>query len=151
MIITRLTAITLFSVLLFAGCANNTSAEITEVPDIKEIEIKDTGIKELAIKNLLRDSLALADSVEVVMSFLELPKNTPLPAHYHPGEEFVYMIEGSGELTIEGQEKRIVKAGDAIKVPFKHKHRFTSLDEDVRLIVFRVHEENQPDRILVEE
>ena len=146
MSIHQLTTSTLIAVLFLAGCTNTTTQAEKEV-----VEVKETVIKELAIKNLLRDSLALADSVEVVMSYLEVPKNTTLPQHYHPGEEFIYMIEGSGELTIEGQDPRIVRAGDAIKIPYKHKHKFSSLDEDVRAIVFRVHEEGNPDRILVEE
>ena len=44
----------------------------------------------------------------------------------------------------------IIKAGETAKVPLRHVHSFSSLDEDVKAVVFRVHEEGQPDRTLVE-
>lgn len=106
-------------------------------------------IEVLKLENLLRDSLALAPDVEIVMSYLELPDTTDLPAHYHPGEEFVYVIEGSGELTLEG-EKTMLSEGEFMKIPYKAVHSFRTIDEQARAVVFRVHEPGQPDRILVE-
>ena len=50
------------------------------------------SVEVLKITNLLRDSLALADDVEIVVSHPEVPPGTTLPAHYHPGEEFVLFI-----------------------------------------------------------
>jgi len=84
------------------------------------------------------------------LSYLEIPKNTTLPSHYHPGEEFVYIIQGSEELTFNDESKIIIKAGETAKVPLKHVHSFSSLNEDVKGVVFRVHEKGKPDRILVE-
>ena len=84
------------------------------------------------------------------MSYLEIPKNTTLPTHFHPGEEFIYMLEGTGELTLDKTTKTTVKAGGAFKVPLKNIHSFSTQDEAVRAVVFRVHEKGQPDRILVE-
>ena len=107
------------------------------------------SVEVLKITNLLRDSLALADNVEIVVSHLEVPPGTTLPAHYHPGEEFVYVLEGSGELYIDDQTI-VLKAGDLYKVPFEKVHSFSTLEDQAKAVVFRVHREGQPDRILVE-
>ena len=39
------------------------------------------------------------------------------PRHTHPGEEIIYVIEGTLEYKIEGQPTRRVKAGDVLFVP----------------------------------
>ena len=135
-----------FLAIIVLGCSDKSHAVKTTNPPASESEVQ--AVK---IENLLRDSLELADGVEIVVSYLELPKNTTLPAHYHPGEEFVYMLEGSGELSLKDQSKIVLKPGDVFKVPFKQIHSFSTLNEDVKAVVYRVHESGQPDRILVEE
>jgi len=42
--------------------------------------------------------------------------------HTHPGEELGYVLEGSIELTIEGQPARLVKAGETFFVPANTVH-----------------------------
>ena len=106
------------------------------------------NIEVLKITNLLRSSLALADSVEIIVSHLEVPPGTTLPAHYHPGEEFVYFLEGSGELYIDDQTI-VLKGGDLYKIPLEKVHSFSTLEDQAKAVVFRVHKEGQPDRILV--
>src|SRR5210317_217432 len=134
----RITIITVLAISIFTSCSNEKESQ--------NLESKEDVVEILKIENLLRDSLALAEGVEVVLSYIELPKNTSLPSHYHPGEEFVYIIQGSGELTLKEKSKIIIKAGQTAKVPLKHVHSFSSLNEDVKGVVFRVHEKGQPDR-----
>jgi len=119
----------------------------SDMSDNTSDEEKITELKNVA---LLRESLELADSLEVIMSYLEIPKNTTLPTHYHPGEEFVYLLEGSGELTLEDSTKVITKTGDVRKIPLKFIHGFSTLDETAKIIVFRVHPKGKPERFLVE-
>ena len=136
----------LFSALLiflFAGGGSN-----TESIEPEKAETVGQTIQELKVENLLRDSLELAEGIEVIMSYVEIPKATTLPFHYHPGEEFASILEGSGELLLEDQTKIPMKAGEAGKVPLKQTHSFSTLNEGARLVVFRVHEKGQPDRIL---
>jgi quercetin dioxygenase-like cupin family protein len=127
------------------GCYSNTTSSKPE----KATALKQT-IQAVKIENLLRDSLESAEGIEVIISYVEIPKATTLPLHYHPGEEFAYLIEGSGELLLEDQTKIALKAGEAGKVPLKQTHSFSTLNEEAKLVVFRVHEKGQPDRILVE-
>ena len=134
-----------FLIFLFASCGSNTESLKPE-----KTETVEQTIQELKIVNLLRDSLELAEGIEVIISYVEIPKATTLPYHYHPGEEFAYILEGSGELLLEDQTKIPLKAGEAGKVPLKHTHSFSTLNEGAKLVVFRVHEKGQPDRVLVD-
>ena len=47
--------------------------------------------------------------------------------------------------------KMIVKAGAAQKIPLKKIHSFSTLDESARLVVFRIHQMGQPERIMIDE
>ena len=142
----------MFSILVAThiGCSSNHDhAHGEEHDEIHKAHDTATAIEVLKIENLLRDSLALAPEAEVIVSYLEVPIETTLPRHYHPGEEFVYMLEGSGELEINA-ETIVLVAGDLFKVPYKAIHSFSTTDIEAKAVVFRIHEAGQPDRILVE-
>ena len=54
---------------------------------------------------------------EVVQLRVDIgPDATPIK-HTHPGEEIIYILEGSLEYQIEGQPARRCHAGDALTVP----------------------------------
>jgi quercetin dioxygenase-like cupin family protein len=54
---------------------------------------------------------------EVVQQRVEIgPEATPVK-HTHPGEEIIYILEGSLEYQLEGQPTRTCNAGDALTVP----------------------------------
>ena len=40
------------------------------------------------------------------------------PRHRHPGEEIIYVLEGSIEYDVEGKPPVILKAGDVLFVPY---------------------------------
>ena len=88
---------------------------------------------------------------EVVVSHVTIPPNTTLPKHWHPGEEFAYVLEGSITLWQKGKRNVVGRKGDVVKVPLKQIHTGITDDEGVTLLVFRVHEQGEPERILVDE
>jgi hypothetical protein len=47
------------------------------------------------LETLLKTKLAGVEGTEVIVSRVSFPPNTSLPKHWHPGEEFAYVIEGS--------------------------------------------------------
>lgn len=47
------------------------------------------------------------------------------PDHVHPWEHMAYITEGSGVLTVEGEQFPI-KTGDAVLVPGGARHQFTN-------------------------
>ena len=105
------------------------------------------GVK---LENLMKEVLERVEGTEVIVSRVTIPPNTALPKHWHPGEEFAYVIEGTVTLWQEGKEDIVGKAGDAMKVPLRQVHTAFTSEEGAQLLVFRVHEQGQPERILVE-
>lgn len=68
----------------------------------------------------------------------EFPPGVGDEVHYwHNCEEVLYIMEGSGEVEIEG-EKRTFKAGDAIFIPFRGKHRTVNTGNTMLRFVFIV-------------
>jgi quercetin dioxygenase-like cupin family protein len=54
---------------------------------------------------------------EVVQSRVDIGPEAPLVKHTHPGEEIIYVLEGSLEYQIGGQPPKTFSAGDALTVP----------------------------------
>lgn len=107
------------------------------------------GLKKPVIKNLMTNMLQGAPGMEVILSHVALPPNVTLPKHWHPGEEFAFILQGSVTLIMEGHEDRVVSQGEAGVVPLKKVHTARSGSEGATILVFRVHEQGKPGRILV--
>jgi quercetin dioxygenase-like cupin family protein len=54
---------------------------------------------------------------EVVQARVDIGPEAPLIKHTHPGEEIIYVLEGSLEHEVEGQARKTYMAGDALIVP----------------------------------
>jgi quercetin dioxygenase-like cupin family protein len=102
------------------------------------------------LETLLKAVLEGVEGTEVVVSRVTIPPNTALPKHWHPGEEFAYVLEGSATLWQEGKEDIICTQGAVLKVPLKQVHTAITTDEGATVLVFRVHEQGEPERVLVE-
>jgi len=106
--------------------------------------------EKLKLENLLSTPLEGVSNTEVIVSKVSIPANTTLPKHWHPGEEFVYILEGSVVLWQKGKADIISKKGDVVKVPLKQIHTAKTQDEGVVALVFRVHESGKPERVKVD-
>jgi quercetin dioxygenase-like cupin family protein len=54
---------------------------------------------------------------EAVQVIVELGPGVTAPAHTHPGEEIIYVLEGSLEYQVEGKPPVTLKAGDVLFIP----------------------------------
>ena len=54
---------------------------------------------------------------EAVQTIVELAPGTTAPRHTHPGEEIIYVLEGTWEYTVEGKLPVTLKAGDVLFIP----------------------------------
>jgi quercetin dioxygenase-like cupin family protein len=54
---------------------------------------------------------------KVIQSRVDIGPEAPLVKHTHPGEEIIYILEGSLEYQIEGQPPKTFNAGEALTVP----------------------------------
>jgi quercetin dioxygenase-like cupin family protein len=54
---------------------------------------------------------------EAVVAKVELDEGVAAGRHSHPGDEISYVLEGEGELLIDGEDPRRVKAGESFVIP----------------------------------
>ena len=59
---------------------------------------------------------------EVIQVRVELAPGVTFGKHWHPGEEIIYMIEGSLQYQIEDKPPVTLKAGDVLFVPARTIH-----------------------------
>jgi quercetin dioxygenase-like cupin family protein len=59
---------------------------------------------------------------EVIQNRVEISPEAPAFRHQHPGEEVIYVLEGSLEYSIDGREPRTYNAGEALVVPAETPH-----------------------------
>jgi quercetin dioxygenase-like cupin family protein len=59
---------------------------------------------------------------EVIQTLVELAPGTTAPRHTHPGEEIIYVLEGTWEYTVEGKPPVTLKAGDVLFIPAETIH-----------------------------
>jgi len=105
------------------------------------------GVK---LETLLKAQLEGVDGTEVIVSKVQIPANTSLPKHWHPGEEFVYILEGSVTLWQKDKKSITGRTGEVLKVPLEQIHTGITGNEGASLLVFRVHEQGKPERVMVE-
>lgn len=96
---------------------------------------------------VLRAVLAENPDLEVVISDVIIPPNATVPRHYHPGQEFLYLIEGTAVHVEQGKPDLPLKAGDTYVIPPRAIHSPRGGPNGARAIVFRVHAKGQPERI----
>ena len=103
---------------------------------------------EIMIKTLLQKALAdeFTRDREVLVDYVEVPPNTTMAWHSHPGEEFHYYLEGEVELAFEGSPSIMGAPGMVAHVPYKKVHTVITREKGVKVLVFRVHTKGEPVR-----
>lgn len=59
---------------------------------------------------------------EVLQVRVELDPGVTFPMHSHPGEEVIYVLEGTWEYRIAGKEAVTLEAGDVLFIPAGVRH-----------------------------
>ena len=67
--------------------------------------------------------------------------------HYHPGDEFLYLLEGTLIIDVEGQAPVTLKAGETYHVPPRAVHRASNPNPAApfKVLTFGVFDKGQPD------
>lgn len=145
------------ALVLLSSCGqpqDDAASDVARSPSVGHSDSADAQIADRpppGSNEMLRARLSMAEGLEVIISDVVIPPNATVPRHYHPGEEFVYALEGSVVHVQEGQPDRIVEAGEAFVIPPEAVHAPRAGSEGGRAIVFRVHVEGHEERILVDE
>lgn len=98
----------------------------------------------------LHSPISTLDSHDAIIANVSIPANKVLPAHHHPGDEFLYLLEGSVELVLENGDTRLMEAGNGYQIPAGEIHTPVGGEQGARAIVFRVHPKGETVTILKE-
>lgn len=101
-------------------------------------------------ENLLREPILGVEEKEIIVSRVSFPPHTELPWHWHPGEEFFYVIKGSVTIKRRGQDDTPTAQGDAQKIAPEVIHTGRTGEHGAELLIFRVHAAGEPERYLVD-
>ena len=78
-----------------------------------------------------RHSVASSPCVEgdrMMMALMRIPAGTTSEPHSHPNEQWIYLLEGTFDFTIDGQ-RRFVRPGSLIYIPANTIHSATATPE----------------------
>jgi quercetin dioxygenase-like cupin family protein len=144
------------SFILFAckekgGDERKSAVEVKEPPAAKAAEPSAPApIEKFLSQELYRADLQGAPGLEVIVSLVEIPGGMTLPMHTHPGEEFLYAIEGEAVILQKDKPEIVLKQGDVGHVPSEAVHSARA-NQPSRGIAFRVHAKGKPERTMVEQ
>lgn len=85
---------------------------------------------------------------DLLMTRVEIAADTVLPMHYHPNEEYLYILEGRAYLRIEGREDQLLRAGEAVVIPAGILHTAVTTNSTATALTTRVHPKGQPVRLM---
>jgi quercetin dioxygenase-like cupin family protein len=87
----------------------------------------------------------------MIQNRVELGPEAPVVRHKHPGEEIIYVLEGTLEYAIDGQEPETYSAGEALLVPAETVHSVRNVGDGngIELATYVV-EKGKPFLVVVE-
>jgi len=99
----------------------------------------------VAVAELVKRDLA-SGGKEGSIFLIELAPGAAVGRHYHPGDAFAYILEGSMVLELEGKPPVTLKPGDSGHVLPRQVHddKNGSTSKAVKFLVFHVTDKGQP-------
>jgi len=67
---------------------------------------------------------------EALQARIDIAPGVTAPWHTHPGEEIIYVLEGSLEYQLKGQPPVVLRAGDVLFVPYGVPHKAKNVGSD---------------------
>lgn len=79
-----------------------------------------------------------------IVALTEIEPNATIERHIHPGTEITYVLEGGGDMFVEGKAMMHVTVGDHWQVPARTPHYLKNGPQPTRLLVTYVLEKGKP-------
>jgi quercetin dioxygenase-like cupin family protein len=98
---------------------------------------------------LLKAELTAAEGKQLVVLLAEVPPNDTGSGHSYPGDEIVYILEGSVTFTLDGQPDVTLKAGETCHIPAKQIHFGKTGSDGLKFLSIHVEETGTRQRWLV--
>ena len=95
---------------------------------------------------LLQAPLEGMEGKEVIIKHLAIPPGFVGGRHFHPGSVFIYVLEGSLTLEMEGDAPRTINAGELYQEPLQGvmQARNLSTTDWAKIVVFQVGDVGNP-------
>jgi len=88
---------------------------------------------------------------QMIQNRVDIGPEAPVIRHKHPGEEIIYVLEGSLEYQLEGQQPITVSAGEGLMVPAETVHAVRNVgDGNAAELATYVVEKGKPFLVVVE-
>lgn len=100
-----------------------------------------------------KTDLAVAPGMEAIVLTVDGAPGLYGKKHYHPGDEFIYLAEGTLILDVAGKGKVTLKKGDTLHIPGRVVHQAINASHDTpfKAVTFGIFEKGQPDTTVVGE
>jgi quercetin dioxygenase-like cupin family protein len=104
------------------------------------------GTPQVTRTEILRKPMSGLEGKEVVVFLADVPPGGVASIHYHPGDEAIYMLQGSLLFEPDQEKPFELKAGEITFNPAKHIHkaRNTSATETAKVLNCMIAEKGQP-------
>jgi quercetin dioxygenase-like cupin family protein len=94
--------------------------------------------------DLQRHDLSV-DGWETLQARVDFPHGVTAPRHRHPGEEIIYVLKGTLQYQLDGQEPVVLKPGGVLFVPYGVVHSAKNIgDGDASELATYVVEKGKP-------
>ncbi len=105
-----------------------------------------------AVKTLLNAPLAGIAGKEANVVLFAVAPGWKIDNHSHPGHVFVYMLQGSIKIEVEGKPAKVIRPGDVLhEIPDRNMvANNISSTEGARFLVFQVGDIGKPLTVMVE-
>lgn len=102
---------------------------------------------------LSKTDLAVAPGMEAVVLTVDGAPGLVGKKHYHPGDEFIYVAEGTLTLDVAGKGKVTLRKGETLHIPGKVVHQAVNPSQDApfKAVTFGIFEKGQADTTVVGE
>jgi len=109
-------------------------------------QLLNAGQAPVKVTELLKTDLAGSPGKEASISLVEIAPGGAVGKHYHPGDAFGYILEGSMTLEVAGKAPVTLKSGESGHVAPKQVHddKNASQTTPLKFLVFHVVEKGQP-------
>ena len=130
----------------FAGFA---SCAICGITEFIATEASAQGAPAAMTPGVTRKILSQGDGptpgYETLLVEATIEAGATVARHTHPGIETAYFLEGGLELPVQGQQTRIMKAGDSVVIPAETPHAGGKpTDAKTRVLITYVVEKGKP-------
>lgn len=90
------------------------------------------------------------ENIKVIVDVITIPPQTKFSRLFNIVDEFAYVLEGFVVLHLEDRPDEFYKKGDVGRVPLTRVHKISTQEEGATILVFRVLEKGQPERVKAE-